>query len=277
MTRQGMPTSTPVVATGTWCSYEIDEVVGWAADFDFSTPAQMLLDWQHVLFSAAERYGIFRVVEAEFRGYRRDRDGDIGGFLLAHPDRVPRNDARVPRGFLPEALASRVASQAVTRTLLEYQDTDGVLRSAWIGELTEAYPDVPLPRYFPQRAIDISAHNGPTSDPDVDSLCVRIASSVDIWFPWNIQIFRYPGQDRVDNRYLSRLNGRRLNGFLAEVRAATLAAGGTWRMNPRQRAAGRRQAVPAGHRRGTRRRHQRTRRAGRRIPGIDRVLGRPAA
>jgi hypothetical protein len=153
-----------VVATGTWCSFEIDEVVGWAADFDFSTPAQMLLDWQQVLFSAAERYGIFRVVEAEFRGYRRDRDGDIGGFL-AHPDRVPRNDARFPRGFLPRALASRTASG-------------------------------------------------------------------DIWFPWTIQIFCSPTQDRVDNWYLSRLNGSRLNGFLAEVRAATLAAGGTWRMNP---------------------------------------------
>jgi hypothetical protein len=219
-------------STGTWSSFESDEVVGWAAEFAWSVPGQALLDWQQVLFAAGERHGIYRVVEAEFMDYHRDRDGDIGAFLLAHPERVPRHDERLPRGFLPEALGPRNGSEALTRTLLEYLDADGMLRSAWIGELTEAYPDIPLPRYFPYQAVEITTYNAPSSEPGVDNLWVGIGSSVDIWFPWTRHVFRRPTQDRVDNRFLSRLNGGRLNAFLAEVRAATSAAGGTWRMDP---------------------------------------------
>ncbi len=205
-------------------------MVGWAADFPWSVPGSALLDWQQVLFAAGERHRIFRVEQAQFLDFRRDRDGDIGAFLLAHPERVPRQDERLPPGFLPEALGSRPGGEAVTRTLLEYLDAAGALRSAWIGELTEAYPAIPLPRYFPYRAVQILADTFPPDWAELDRLRVSVSSSVDIWFPWTRQLFQYPAADRVDNRRLSRLNGGRLNAFLAELADATRAAGGEWTM-----------------------------------------------
>ena len=49
------------------------------------------------------------------------------------------------------------------------------------------------------------------------------------------------------------------------------------RRHPPQRPPGGGETVPAGDGRGARRRHQGARRPGRRLPGVDRVVGRPAA
>lgn len=214
-----------------WSSFETDEVSGWEAEFGWRVPPEALLRWQQVLFSAGERHGIFRVDEAPFLDFRRDRDGPIARFLIEHPERVPRHDLRLPPGFLPESLGPRPDGAAVTATLLEFFGTDGTLQQAWIGELSEAYPVIPLPRYFPYPAIEVTADTGPPSQPDIDKLWVDVTTSVDIWFPWNSPVHHPETREPLDNRALSRLNGTRLNAFLGELREATVAAGGSWHLS----------------------------------------------
>ncbi len=78
----------------------------------------------------------------------------------------------------------------------------------------------------------------------------------------------HPVDQAVDRR-LSRLHPTRSIYCGLRVRVG--------RRRARQRPPGGRQAVPAGHRRGTRRWHQRAGRPHRSLPGVDRAVGRPAA
>ncbi len=52
------------------------------------------------MLDAGERYGVLRVEAAEPIGYLRRRDGFVGDFLRAHPDRVPAEGDWFPAGFL---------------------------------------------------------------------------------------------------------------------------------------------------------------------------------
>jgi len=66
----------------------------------------------------------------------------------------------------------------------------------------------------------------PTVEDD-DSVTISVAVATDIWFAWNHPWHRLDSAP-IDNRVLARLNAPRLNGFLADVREACRALGGTW-------------------------------------------------
>ncbi|MFD0580911.1 hypothetical protein [Dactylosporangium darangshiense] len=81
-----------------WNIYETD-MFNWRASFPVPVDAQVLHAWQQALFVAGERHGILRFEQADQIGYDRARDGFIGDFAAAHPDR-PAQYADYPVGFI---------------------------------------------------------------------------------------------------------------------------------------------------------------------------------
>jgi hypothetical protein len=77
-------------ARNNWNTYDSDEVFHWRARFPHRLGADVLLPWQAAVLDAGERSGVLRIESAEPVGYRRDRDGFVGDWLRAHPDRSRR-------------------------------------------------------------------------------------------------------------------------------------------------------------------------------------------
>lgn len=212
-----------VTSGPSWNSYDSIEVFWWTAEFPVSVPPELLLKWQDVVLETGERHCVFRIDEVPSIGYRRDRDGYIGEFIRSHPGGQPDPDPDLPPGFLLDISHPFIPDPSTVSTLLSYFDVDGEISETWVRELHDIGYSIGLPyAYFnPPLIISTEVH------PMEALIRTQISTSVDIWFSWNLPM----GQSvdgPMDNRVLSKLNGSRLNGFLAEVREATLAIGGLW-------------------------------------------------
>ena len=211
-------------ASASWNAPDTEAVFGWVAEFDWASGIEVLTEWQARVFELADRYHLHRVEEVDWIGYRRERDGFIGDFLRAHPDRVPPVFDHYPAGFLigsdrdyrSTARLSYVTSRGTTTDAVVDHTADLV---AMLGT-----PDRPVLLRPPVR---IGAAPGVAWRARWVELSITVNS--DIWFPWTWRTYQDgPEDEPMDNRVLSRLNGERLNALLHGARNATRDLGGRW-------------------------------------------------
>ncbi|MEH1123911.1 hypothetical protein [Micromonospora sp. CPCC 206061] len=218
-----------------WNSIDSNEVFWWEAVFPWAeADPESLLQWQEAVLAVGDRTGIYRVESIDRMGYRRQRDGYIGDFIREHSDLIPREDLHLPRGFVCDVLDPNMRNPAVACTMLSYADEKGDVAETWVRDMGQLAHMVGHEFGYPYQPLEIAAEGGSESLPGLQRVSVILATSTDIWFPWNSPMGRggVPRDEPLDNRVLSRLNGARLNAFLGEVREATLAAGGAWTCAP---------------------------------------------
>ncbi|MFE3196165.1 hypothetical protein ACFXHA_44695 [Nocardia sp. NPDC059240] len=212
-----------------WNSYETLEYQYWAVEFPVWPTAAALLVWQDVVLTAGERYEVLRVDEVEAFGYSRLRDGSFAEFIRAHPQRTePVNDG-IPVGFALDRIDGEYAG-IHTSTLLCFAGADGRLTKDWMNRMTDVGPRAGLSEYYDNTPFSITA-DSEAYPGSTHSAWAQFTVTTDIFFPW-VQ----PGVDHplrryglLDNTFLARLNGSRLNGFLREVRRAAVEIGGVWK------------------------------------------------
>ncbi|GAA4259758.1 hypothetical protein GCM10022255_085660 [Dactylosporangium darangshiense] len=207
-----------------WNIYETD-MFNWRASFPVPVDAQVLHAWQQALFVAGERHGILRFEQADQIGYDRARDGFIGDFAAAHPDR-PAQYADYPVGFILQHWNQLTVATRLAYVVGEdwHQPGDRIEES-WCSSVGDLSFYAKVPGEDTGAPIDIYTDVDERTSPC--RLYVEVSSKTDIFFPRNRRE-RRPGIEPIDNRLLAERNGRRLNAFLSDLRAATLAAHGRW-------------------------------------------------
>lgn len=227
------PVPDPGRVPNNWNAYDTDEVAVWESDLPLGLSGEELLAWQDAVLSAGERYSVMRVLEAPEWDYRRDRDGPVRQWLRRHGDRIEAMPP-YPSGFL----LGRIQAYTVA-ALLAYAGPEGIGQT-WVSDVANFAVSVGLPwpgAKYPPLSVETMWED--------DSIAVSVGTAIDIWFAWNKAWHRTePGP--IDNRVLARLNGPRLNGFLADVRAACQALGGTWTWDTDATARGYREVDEAG-------------------------------
>jgi hypothetical protein len=222
-------------AANNWNATESDESFHWQAELPWGLPPAILLRWQDSVLAAGEKHRIYRIEAIDWIGYRRERDGYIGDYLRAHPDRVPPLSERLPKGFVLGPGGARFTMpQYETTSLLSYVTLEGQIVEVWtrdMGDLAVLARLHKAPPGYPP--VTVTVDGGFADWPDMRDRWAVFAVSSDIWFPWNANIAPVIpagtlGDEPLDNRVLSRINGGRLNAFLRDVRDATLDAGGRW-------------------------------------------------
>jgi hypothetical protein len=217
-----------------WSSFDTSEVFWWSVAFADTVRSDHLLEWQQIVLTAGERHGVLRVEEAGSIGYRHDRDGPIAAYLADHRDRVPdRGYDHWPRGFFLPALDPAIDPMTRVSSLLDYVDAAGRPARTWVHNLMPLGYEIGLTQYFHQPPLVLDGGYDPATVDSDDTRWIQIGTTVDIWFPWNSPNF-HPGRgtELLDNRVLARLNGARLNAFLAEVRTPAVRVGGSWSSPP---------------------------------------------
>ncbi|GAA4259697.1 hypothetical protein [Dactylosporangium darangshiense] len=220
------PTPAPDRHANHWNILESSSLIVWSPSFAVPADAAVLHAWEQQLFAAGERYGVLRVERFDDIGYDRARDGYIGDFAAAHPD-LPPEFYVFPAGFILGAgwerltLATRLAFVVGDDW---YQPGDRI-EEEWFSSIYDLSDRAKIPT--DQTSPPITIYADVEEDTDPRRIIVDIGLWTDIFFPWNPPDTRRQPV-RIDNRLLAERNGRRLNAFLADVRAATLAANGTW-------------------------------------------------
>jgi hypothetical protein len=200
-----------------WNVYDTDEVFVWESTLPAGLSAAAILDWQTAVLAAGERHSVMRVLAAPLWGYHRESNGPVLEWLRRHGDRIEPMWP-YPSGFLlGRTLHYEVAA------LMTYAD-EGTVVDGWFSEVAilASSAGLPLPRYGSDAPLTVE-----TTSWDDGSFTASIGVATDLWFAWNWPGHRI-GPERLDNRALAALNAPRLNGFLADVRAACRTAGGTW-------------------------------------------------
>ena len=212
--------SSPTPARNNWNCYASDELFSWTAAVALPGALTHLGDWQDVVLTAGERHGVLRVERVAPLGYERARDGFVGDVIRAHPDLLPAQGDWYPAGFLLGRWLD-----LVTASRLAYATGDGI-EVDWFTDMADVAARAGVARCASTPPVTLYTDGGADLD-GAPAVAVHIAVTSDIWFPWNPPGTRAEAGP-IDNRPLARHNGSRLNAFLAEVRAATTAAGGTW-------------------------------------------------
>ncbi len=198
----------------------------WWAFFAWDRFPTVPIAWQEATLAAGERHGVYQVDQVDWLDYRRSRDGYIGDFLHAHPERVPIVDDydRYPPGFM-----FGVSQEVPATARLSYAAPDGSISEAVVSDMADLceLAGVPYPDHYPPMEIIAAPEGGVQPDEPGVEITVQITS--DLWLPWNTDP---AGRPPLDNRALSRANTARLNPFLWELRAATEKLGGVWGCHP---------------------------------------------
>lgn len=227
-----------------WASYK-DPIAIWTADIspirnDLARVTQFLRQ----ALEAGEENAVYTVQEAPLANYQRERDGPLAEFLEARFRATEELDLfhfassrmlRLENGEF--RVSARIAYYDLAGHLVEGEIEDfGLL----LQSLRPADVGVSAGLMSHSQPVDIrgsrvdfrdSTRSTGTIRPNRLWLDFRIAS--DIWLPWVDGILeeRYDPDRPYDNRPLAERHTPRLNRFLATVREATLAVGGTWTLD----------------------------------------------
>lgn len=179
-------------------------------------------DWQYDVLKATERRRIHRFLEVDWLDYDRARDGDFLQVLSASPDCLER----LTRALLPGVVFDN-SLRAVASSIVSVTATNGADLTTETADLSAVAlaSGIERPRYQSPTLI-----TGGIAD-DEEHIEFDFDFTYDAFLPWP----PYPREYRLasspayaDNRHLARLNGPRVNAFLADVHRATLLAGAVW-------------------------------------------------
>ncbi|WP_345136637.1 hypothetical protein [Dactylosporangium darangshiense] len=206
-----------------WNAYDNPEMFEWWAALPVSGGPEPLLRLQRALFDGGERHQMLRVDTSPEIGFDRNRDGYIGDFADAHPDRPGPLDeypaGYVLSGYWQMRYSTRLAyAPAQTRWAASAR-----VEEDWFDGTSELGERAKVPVRWNAPPIQLFA------DVREGQFVVAVSLMTDIFFPLNPAAEDWPGTDEVlDNRPLAERNGGRLNAFLADLQAAALAQGGRW-------------------------------------------------
>jgi hypothetical protein len=110
---------------------------------------------------------------------------------------------------------------------LAYVGDDGRIVEAWVGDMAELADRAHVPGHGSLAPVSVYPDGAGGAGEGEPHASVDIGLSSDVWFPWNPAGHRRVAEP-IDNRALARLNGGRLNEFLAVARATALELGGGW-------------------------------------------------
>jgi hypothetical protein len=224
--------------TDVWAT-DRDPFASWSATvtLDRSRP-EPILDWVAALVEAGEREEVYQVRSTP-SGYRRASGTALAAFLRDQfaergvVDAFGFDDySKAPDGSLE--IASKVAFHLGDRSVEEYATDLGKIVEETRPE-TRATGTVAHVR--PLHVSGFAIHwTDPTATMYVGHIpwmSLRFHLHSDIWLPWIWGHF-VPFEDRArelyDNIDLALHHTPRLNRFLQEARAQTLAVGGSWRL-----------------------------------------------
>jgi len=224
----------------TWATYR-DHIALWTATIplDRASP-EALLDWMAALIESGEREQVYQVRSIPELGYRKADGEPLGAFLKRHFAETGITDLfgfdgvwRSPKGLLE--IYSRVGYHDGDR-LVE----DDVLDLGAIVERTrpEIEPRSMIGHVRPLRAdgfpINWVKKDAPMYVGRVPWTTLRFYLHTDIWLPWvwgEFVPFEEQARELYDNIELALHHTPRLNRFLQEARAQTLAIGGSWQLD----------------------------------------------
>jgi hypothetical protein len=234
-----------------------DVQAGWSAELGDPGDDERLAGWMGRVLAAGSEHQVYRVREARAAGYpagdglpfpdrlahRLAVDGvlDLGAFASADALRPPRITA---------LMAWAGASGAPVEG--DVEDLGALLRSLRPADAAAGAPHMlscpPLELDGP--LLDVRHPERTVWWRRRGRVVVDISVRSDLWSPWVPGVLApAPDPHRLtwyDNRPLAERHTPRLNAFLADVRRATEAAGGTWYLDEEAPLAKARLATPDG-------------------------------
>ncbi|GIG62974.1 hypothetical protein Lfu02_73460 [Longispora fulva] len=212
-----------------WEVYD-DPPVLWAWEFPADQPLDVLRAWHREVLTSGARHRVFEVRTIPAIDYLRERDGFIADFLGRHPERLPR---ALPYPFVVPEVIFNDGLDVEASTLLAFDDTDGQVREVDATSMSQL---AGAPSVHPRRGrtalapLTLSGRRDFAEDQVSEGpMQGEIALRSSIWLPWTlapVHVFR--ADDYLPNHRLAARHTPRLNQFLSEVAAATVAAGGRW-------------------------------------------------
>lgn len=210
----------------------------WRADFLLqNVGAEAMLEWVRRVIEAAERERVYVVERFGHLGYDRADEGSLYPAVRRQYEQTRRLDWFELEGwrFDRDKLTGTVCAYGLDGAVDEYDTSDlaNILaRECPADEIEHLRHRLPLEihgslldyRVIPAWLEEI---------PGLRTSCA-FSSYSDIWFPEvEGHLVREGARllPPLDNRELARRHTPRLNRFLAVARAATLQAGGTWRVD----------------------------------------------
>jgi hypothetical protein len=231
-----------------WVTFD-DDIATWTADL---TPrrddAEALWAWLEIVVGSAEQNEVHIVREAPSLEYVRE-----SGPLLSHLGRLFADEGKIDlfhfEFAVPEHQREGRALRAAAR--MAYFDAGGQLTEEYVDDLGELLRSLRPADY--EEAVNFMYRCSPLKawGPLVDSrnseksnwwvvpgeATVDFSIRSDIWYPYISGLLEpdVTVDYGIDNRALSGRHTPRLNAFLADVRQATVAIGGTWKLDGEQR------------------------------------------
>jgi hypothetical protein len=220
-----------------WISRE-ERLASWEACFDPRTDPGRLLTWLALVLAAGERESIYRVLRCAARGYDRDRQGEPLAVLrqgFEASGTLHLLDFESDGAAPGDRIDTRVAYWDVHGRAVEERvaDLGAILSRAFPERLYTSYMASRPPFCIEGSRLETRDPTSPWQFDRRPSLAIRFYTHSDIWFPLvqGLLVRDTPYDPPRDNRELAGRHTPRLNRFVAEVREATLEAGGQWRID----------------------------------------------
>jgi hypothetical protein len=206
-----------------WSAYDNSELFEWQASLPVARGSGPLLRVQRALFDAGERHRILRIDASPEIGFDRVRDGYIGDFADAHPDRPGPLD-EYPAGYvLGGYWQLRCSTQLAYAPAPSQWAAGDAIAEDWFSGTAELGERAGIPVRWDAPPIQLFA------DVRDGQFVIAVSLMTDIFFPLNPAADDRPGPDvLLDNRPLAEHNGGRLNAFFADLQATTVDVGGAW-------------------------------------------------
>lgn len=224
----------------------------WIADLSpLHSKPDVLLEFASFVISTGRQQRIFEVIEAPVINYQSEQDGSLSQFLkeLYHKQQVVdffdfTGAAMAPGRPGSSTVRTTLAWYDVGDRLIEGECTDLAILLTRLQPVPDCIPTGFRRHYPPLRVRGTRLkYNSDTSSEqrrvgEAPSVKVQLAIHSDIWFPW---IFgpAHIECDYVrmfDNRDLANRHTPRLNAFLGAVSAKARSLGGSWQLDPDEKA-----------------------------------------